>query len=224
MLRKELLIQYLKELIEVIEHGDDDLEVMKHIRSEGFFFPFWEKEMEYQFRRLEQKIDKLLERPVHSCQMISNEENDSLQLMIKKGMQEKAISYLYNQFREAKELIICDPYFLQPSGSFNINLAIPNSVTSIELYVKPGSHDTEIISKLKDFCRGRNINLKCWETGEIHDRVWIADWDRAYVVGTSFNGLGNKLAFILKLPDNDKSDFIEELHSLKQRMGCPKPI
>lgn len=151
MLRKELLIQYLKELIEVIEHGDDDQEVMKHIRSERFFFPFWEKEVGYQFHRLEQKIDTLLERPVHSCQMVNNEENDSLQFMIKKGMQEEAISYLYDQFREAQELIICDPYFLQSSGSFNINLAIPNSVTSIELYVKPVNHDVEIISKFKNF-------------------------------------------------------------------------
>ena len=46
---------------------------------------------------------------------------------------------------------------------------------------------------------------------DVHDRVWIKDFHSAYVVGTSFNGLGDKCAFILSLPEEDRRDFIRAI-------------
>ena len=55
-------------------------------------------------------------------------------------------------------------------------------------------------------------------TDTVHDRVWIADRKRGLVVGTSFNGLGSRAAFLLPLPDPDLVAVLEYLdeHSLSR--------
>ncbi len=40
-------------------------------------------------------------------------------------------------------------------------------------------------------------------TSEIHDRVWIKDDQSAIVTGTSINGIGKRLSFLLDLPNED---------------------
>jgi hypothetical protein len=50
---------------------------------------------------------------------------------------------------------------------------------------------------------------------EIHDRVWLKDETDAVVVGTSFNGLGNKCAFLLNLEAADASSFSAELRRIR---------
>lgn len=41
------------------------------------------------------------------------------------------------------------------------------------------------------------------DTNLFHDRIWLADRQRAVLVGTSFGGLGNRLCFIVDLPELD---------------------
>ncbi|TOB05723.1 hypothetical protein CGK13_21800, partial [Vibrio parahaemolyticus] len=48
-------------------------------------------------------------------------------------------------------------------------------------------------------------------TEEVHDRVWISDRNRALVVGTSLNGIGNRAAFLLPLPDSDLNELLDFL-------------
>ncbi len=223
---KELLIQHLRELIEIVEHSDGDRDVMRRIRRERFYFPFWNEEVEYRLRQLDQKVDALLERPVASCRMASEEGNNVMQLMTNVGATARAdaINHLHVGFSGAKQIVICDPYFLLSNSKMSkadyllrIDTVIPTTVTSIELYVKPKKRDAVIAAGFTKLCQDRGIKLICRKTDELHDRVWIVDSTRAFVVGASFNGLGNKCTFILELPEEDRRNFIKEVGFLRER-------
>jgi len=226
MPRKELLIEHLKELISIVESSDDHRDALRRIRREGFYYSFWGEEFEYRLRHLDQKIDTLLERPAPSCRMTSEEGDDILQLMTGVGnaARTEAIDYMQSGFSGAKQLVICDPYFLLSNSKSSkadylvgIDSVIPKTVKSIELYVKPRKRDAEVAAGFTKLCQDRGIKLTCRKTDELHDRVWIVDSTRAFVVGASFNGLGNKCAFILELPEEDRRNFIKEVGLLRER-------
>jgi hypothetical protein len=56
-----------------------------------------------------------------------------------------------------------------------------------------------------------------YKTKTIHDRVWIVEGRKAFVVGTSFQGIGNKFSFILDIPNVDLEIF--NLHLEKIRIA-----
>lgn len=226
MSNKEHLIEHLKELIAIVEHSEGSQDALRRIRREGLFYPFWDEEFEYRLRRIDQKMDALLERPVPSCRMASEEGTNVMQLMTGVGVaaRTEAIDYMRNGFGGAKQVVICDPYFLLSNSKTSkadyldgINAVIPKTVKSIELYVKPKKRDAEVAVGFTKLCQDRGIKLSCRKTEELHDRVWIVDSTRAFVVGASFNGLGNKCAFILELPEQDRQNFIKEVGLLRER-------
>lgn len=222
---KEFLIQHLKALIDVVERSDGDLDTLRRIRREGFFYPFYDEEHEDHLHRLDRKIDELLERPAPSCRMASEEGNNVMQFMTKVGVQARseAIHHLQKVFSGAKHLVICDPYFLLSNKNTEkdyldgIDAVIPKTVSNIELYVKPRKRDAVVAAGFTKLCQDRGIKLVCRKTEALHDRVWIVDSTRAFVVGASFNGLGNKCAFILELPEEDRRNFLKEVGLLREQ-------
>lgn len=227
---KELLIQHLRALIDEVERSDSDRDALRRIRREGFLYPFYDEEHEYRLRRLDQKIDALLERPAVSCRMASEEGNNVMKYMANVGAQARteAIRHLHDVFNGARQLVICDPYFLKPTIQTQqdylagISAVIPKTVTNIELYVKPRVRDSVVAAGFTKLCKDRQIKLVCRKTEELHDRVWVVDSTRAFVVGASFNGLGNKCAFILELLEDDRQDFIREMGLLRERTTYSK--
>jgi len=148
------------------------------------------------------------------------------ELLVGAGSKNQAIAYLKERLKEAQKIIICDPYFLkgynnqQPHEYIStIDNLITEKVMEIELFVNGDSrylNDT-IASAFNDICENRKIKVTYWKTDKIHDRVWIVSpEDKGYVVGTSFNGLGNKCAFILELPTDDLVTFSKELESIRK--------
>ncbi len=223
---KELMIKDLENMISMIQHSDGDQAVLRKIYNQGLFSHFWYKEFECRLDRLDKNINNLLMRPVSSCCMAGEEVNDVRSLMIGRGSaaREDAIAKLNDKFYGAKKLVICDSYFLKRNKKHLvkeylnwIDTVIPATVNSIDLYVKPKMRDTDIALQFNYLCKKRGIKLTCCKTEEIHDRVWIIDSKRAFVIGTSFNGLGEKFAFTLELPDEDRDKFIQEITSLKKR-------
>lgn len=226
MLHKELLIEHLKKLISIVERSDDDRDDLRRILREGLFCHFWGEDIEYRLRRLDQKVDSLLDRPTPTCRMASEEGNNVIQLMTGVGTtaRTEAIDYMRSGFAGARQLVICDPYFLLSNSKTSksdylagVDVVIPKTVKAIELYVKPRMRDAEVAAGFTRLCQDRGIKLTCRKTDELHDRVWIVDSTRAFVVGASFNGLGNKCAFILELPDADRRNFIKEVGLLRER-------
>ncbi len=235
MTHKELLIERLKELISIVERSDSSWDALRDALRrncrEGLFYPFWDVELEYRLHCLDKKVDSLLKRPTPTCRMASEEGNNVLQLMTGVGTaaRKEAIDYMRSGFAGAKQLVICDPYFLLPNSKpskadylTGVASVIPKTVKAIELYVKPRMRNPEVADGFTKLCQDRGIKLTCRKTDEIHDRVWIVDSTRAFVVGTSFNGLGNKFAFILELPEEDRRNFIKEVGLLRERTTLSK--
>lgn len=226
MASKELLIQHLKELIDIVERSDGDRDALQRIRGEGFLYPFWDEEFECRLRRIDHKVDALLARPAPLCRMASEEGNNVLKLMTNVGVtaRAEAVDYLRTGFSGARQLVICDPYFLLSNSKTSkadylsgIDAVIPQTAKSVELYVKPRTRDAVVAAGFNKLCKDRGIKLICRTTDELHDRVWIVDSTRAFVVGASFNGLGNKCTFILELPEKDRQNFIKEMDLLRAR-------
>ncbi|TOM29243.1 hypothetical protein CGH80_23485, partial [Vibrio parahaemolyticus] len=91
-----------------------------------------------------------------------------------------------------------------------------NDIRSLEVFHLPGPQG-EVKMKIHKTLRSRNIKLTYIETNEIHDRVFIRDQDEAVLVGTSLGGYGNKLAFVLDLPNEDLENFKAALEKIRQK-------
>lgn len=226
-MKKQYLIEHLKELISIIERCENDREAHQTLRREmRFTNQIWDDEISYRLSLMDEKINVLLRGPSRACRMASEDGENVLQLMTRVGASERtgAIDYLRDGFSGAKQLVICDPYFLLSNSKTSktdylagIDSVIPSTVKNIELYVKPRKRDSEVAAGFTKLCQDRGIKLTCRKTDELHDRVWIVDSTRAFVVGASFNGLGNKCAFILELPSEDRRSFMNELSMIRER-------
>ena len=138
-----------------------------------------------------------------------------------------ANQYLSGVVAGARELTICDPYILQPYAAIppinyvtSLLSVLPTTLRSLEIFAKPRVRNRQVAEELNKACKQRGVRVTVLRTNEIHDRVWIADHERAYTIGTSFNGLGNRCAFILPLPSEDRRAFAKELASI--RSGASK--
>jgi hypothetical protein len=198
-----------------LELGDDDLPKLLFPLS-LFLAPH--------IYEIEQKLDRLLERPSRVECRLSEADGDSfIQFIVKQTA--PGVRYLNECLSGAVELTICDPYFLTassktPPGNYvgRIEAVLPATLKRLEIFVatdKKIKRNKTVADGINSLCKRRNIKLSCMKTDEIHDRVWIANHLHAYVVGTSFNSLGDKCAFILELPDEDRRLFIQEITSLR---------
>lgn len=223
---RELLIHHLTDLLEQIKSSESDAEAWRHFRRERLE-PWLEDIAYHRISRLERKVDELLERPnTASCRFSGDDSRAIARFLTEVGEtgRSEAVRYLRDCLAGARQLMICDPYFLQPYGRLPkseylaaIADVLPQQLAQIELFVKPRKRDAEIAGRFNELCKARNIKLTCRKTDAIHDRVWIVDSARAYVVGTSFNGLGNKCAFILDLPDEDMKGFFREVGLVREQ-------
>lgn len=137
----------------------------------------------------------------------------------------KERKHLERQLHGAEKLVIVDPYFFSWSGpnkifgkesqytNFILEL-IPDTVQRLEVFHLPGPN-SRITHKFNKMVKSRKIKARYIETNEIHDRVFIKNDQSAILIGTSLGGYGNKLAFVLPIPDEDLSVFSRELERIK---------
>lgn len=179
---------------------------------------------------IENKIDSLLKRETQNlnyCKFDSQSRN--MQLIVTKGNdeKEKALNYLSQKLLGAEYLVICDPFLLSYKAknftqtkleNFANELVaiIPDSVQKIDFFTKPNSRNPIFAKALNDKLRQKNISICSYKTDDIHDRVWIVNHQKAFIVGTSFNGLANKCSFILDLPSEDLMFFQQKLDEIKR--------
>ncbi len=142
------------------------------------------------------------------------------------GEVERDHKYLKKKSYSNEWLIITDPYFLQwegPNKAFASEKQyteyivdyIPRDLKKLELFILPGPNK-RIFKKFNDRIRGRGTQVSYWETTEIHDRTIIRDNMTGTMMGTSFGGLGNKLAFVLDIPRDDLKRFMQQLNRIRR--------
>lgn len=129
------------------------------------------------------------------------------------------ISYLKQLLQNKEKVVIVDPYLLNLSNKqFRHLSGLLKHVNAIDIYTS--ERNDEILRKWKE----SRANIRVAYVGkEVHDRVWM--WfengvPQGVSVGTSFNGLGKHLTFILPLPPEDAQLFWQELKSKYE----PNPI
>lgn len=184
---------------------------------------------------IERKLDRLFEPPSgFECRLSGADGDNVIQLMTGLGPTARAgaVEHLGECLDGAQHITICDPFFLQlppkamsiPDYVAALGSIFPEKMRSLELFVGSRKRTTGVADGINSLCKERSIRISCFKTDDIHDRVWIADYERAYSVGTSFNGLGNKGSFILQLPDEDKRRFIQEITARRQSLPKSKSV
>lgn len=129
----------------------------------------------------------------------------------------QGIEHIRNFVEGAKELIITDPFFYCGGSSDEENeeylndikqIINPSTINKLHIITNP-KKQTEVIRDEIHKIYGKKLTEAF--TFDIHDRIWIVDSTKASLLGTSLNGIGNKVAFFLPLPYQDLEGMKEEL-------------
>jgi hypothetical protein len=134
-----------------------------------------------------------------------------------------AVNILTRKLVDAKEVTICDPYFFIKPEDEKDNEYIESLISVLPLKslkkvnIFHQNYEIDILRNFRRRIQSHNILINIYRTKTIHDRVWIVEGKKAFVVGTSFQSLGgNKFSFILDLPDEDLETF--NIHLQKERV------
>jgi hypothetical protein len=146
----------------------------------------------------------------------SNTSGDILPPSPDKKLARKPLREVINK---AKKLLIADPFFFHVPMDLSDDVYIEKLLETLPLstlleitviYTKPKRNTALPLFQSKI---PKEVKFIPIENDSIHDRVWVVDDKKAYIVGTSFNGIGKKLSFILSLPDEDLNDFNDYLET-----------
>lgn len=117
----------------------------------------------------------------------------------------------------SERLLIIDPYFYASSNFTDTIDIFSRLISSISINLKEVTFitngrkvDTKIAMHAAIKSIQPNIAINDFSTDEFHDRFWL-DPDRliGIVMGTSLNGLGNKISLIDKLADHDVKEIVK---------------
>jgi hypothetical protein len=181
-------------------------------------------QVEAQIRSLREEVLRGHDKPVR-CAYTDDRGQVIKMLTGVSGEVERDHKYLKKKSHSNEWLIITDPYFLQwagPNKAFSTEKQytdyivdyIPRELKKLELFILPDPNK-RIFKKFNDRIRARGTQVSYWQTIEIHDRTIIRDNMTGTLIGTSFGGLGNKLAFVLDIPEQDLKQFMEQLNRIR---------
>ena len=220
------IVERLERLLQIVrEHELQDEELIRLlVQAELIGSPIIIQQIdEEKLRVLEQRLEVIDSRIAECCQVAKRDSELLHHLIAPIGAYRESIKYIDTWLKDAETLIVTDPYFYQyDKGTYRTHTEYSETLTSIlprklgklDVFHLPGPHG-HIKNKVEKYCRDHGIKLRNYPTNEIHDRVWIKNSNSAKVVGTSFGGIGNKLAFILDLPVQDLQSFKVELHRIR---------
>lgn len=221
---RELLARHLRELLGLVENKESDLSQIRHwIRYWRWDHPTGD-EIAHRLRRIERLLESL---EPQRCALAEGDRADRKIHLITglEGRYHEEKKTITSWLSGTSQLTVVDPYFFSFGGPNKIyrtqekyvesiiNL-LPKKLKHIEVFHLPGPN-RKIYSEFQEHCRKDKIFFFNKETTEVHDRVLIKSETEAKVLGTSFSGLGNKIAFVLDLPLEDLKAFRSELHRIK---------
>lgn len=221
---REFLARRLRELLALVESNESDLSQIRHrIRYWWLGLPTGD-ELDSRLRRIERRLESL---EPQRCALAEGNRADRMMHLVTglEGRQREERKHIASWLSGTNHLTVVDPYFFSFGGPNKVHRTqaqyveaiielLPKTLTSIEVFHLPGPNRS-IFSSFQKHCQKKRIALRNWETTEVHDRVFIKSETEARALGTSFGGLGNKIAFVLDLPQEDLEIFRRELHRIK---------
>ncbi|HRE73642.1 MAG TPA: hypothetical protein PK637_00935 [Flavobacteriales bacterium] len=148
--------------------------------------------------------------------------------LIAKGESENKIVTFFQKYLDKvgidNELIIVDPYFYAPTSNANYHLMINSllapyiaNITTLKIITFPGGKISPPVKvSVESTLIGANPHLAIEHktSNDYHDRFLISNnREKGIIVGTSFNGLGNKYALIDRLNTSDVREIVSSLIS-----------
>lgn len=136
--------------------------------------------------------------------------------MVRKEQRGVALELLRRFLKSAGSLIVCDAYFFAEATSEHVadfmSILPLETIQTVEIFFR---EKPDWVIPVQEALAERKVSLQLFRTHDIHDRIWIADGNKAMHVGASFNGLGRRTAFLLTLPDEDLAEFLEVLKDIR---------
>ncbi len=168
---------------------------------------------------------------IEFCKRIENDKNE---LLLSHYVQQNGLSYItedvlwknmtdeekarkFSAYFEkissaGKELIIVDPYLFKDESDDYCNLltlVINNSkAQSVIIITEQKNYRQSSYDKITN---NLNTTVTIKYNNDFHDRFWIADRRKGFYTGTSFNGVGKRIALINLLSPDDVTEIITEL-------------
>jgi len=153
---------------------------------------------------------------------LANEPEKYMEMLSLPGQRASGLREIRDFTSEAESLIIVDPYIFsgQTAQADEITRDFKKSIRAAGKYIKrvhfvydqsPSNTTNAVKKSIKQMLKDESINVTESQSDVLHDRVWISDRKSAIVVGTSLNGIGGRLAFILPLPRADLSALLDYL-------------
>lgn len=114
------------------------------------------------------------------------------------------------------DLIIIDPYIFPKKydGQYEFLLKniLKNSKFKTLKIITSKSKFNKSLYKKVNCALNKKIQIKF--SDEFHDRFWIANENKGFLVGSSLNGVGRRISSINYLEDCDVSDLMKEIKKL----------
>ncbi len=117
----------------------------------------------------------------------------------------------------SKKLLIIDPYFYAGNSSSDTHQLFVRLIAPIideleELYIVSNNANGQMKNLMHNEIKEKNSNISIFdtETNVFHDRFWISiEKNQGIVVGTSLNGIGNKISIVDSISENDAEELIK---------------
>lgn len=137
-----------------------------------------------------------------------------MEMLVAPGNRQQGLRNIRDETRDCRKLIILDPYIFSGPSARAADIAADleealfsrrKSIQSVHIVYsdKPGDRTGAIREAVLSMFERHKTFVSEARSSTLHDRVWIFDRTGALVVGTSLNGIGHRLAFILPLPNED---------------------
>jgi hypothetical protein len=151
---------------------------------------------------------------------LESDTDGNMHLVTLPGQRAIGLKELRDFTDQTASLIVVDPYVF--SGTRESASAIADEfkraarvggkfLKRVHIVCNAGHTTQAVRSEIVALCAKHQVHLTERHTDTVHDRVWIADRTRGLVIGTSFNGLGSRAAFLLPLPKPDLSAMLKYL-------------
>ncbi|HEY1945335.1 MAG TPA: hypothetical protein VGH40_24730 [Roseiarcus sp.] len=226
---RDEILRVLADLARRVENQEIDIDYS----LEAFDY-LYERRSARTLIEIESKLDRLLARyELGHCRLAGARRSDVIEFMTGIGVKARtdALSHLNGCLDGAQHLIICDPFFLKSTQTVSpsdyvagVESVLPKALKILEVFSGKRKRDGSVAEGLNQMFRRKGVRINHYKTDHIHDRVWIKNHTDAYSVGTSFNGLGKKCAFILPLPSDDLRAFLTEISALRNQLPMSRSV
>lgn len=121
-----------------------------------------------------------------------------------------------NKLVPAKRLLIIDPYFYAENSNANTHQLFVRLIAPVidqleEIHIVSNNSNGPMRTLMHTEITNKNSNITIFDTttNKFHDRFWININDnKGIVVGTSLNGIGNKISIVESINEIDTQELI----------------